>query len=66
MTTRPIDYLKQREYALAAMILQIEAKSARLNAARRQRAAALQRIRAELARAILNGGPAGPDHDDCT
>jgi hypothetical protein len=50
---------RHRETATAAMIRQIDDKIYRLSAARRDRAAALNRIRCELARATTE--PAAPD-----
>jgi len=53
MTTAPIPFidLRQRETATASMIRQIDSKLARLDSGRRERAAALKRIRCELYRA---------------
>jgi len=52
--------LRQREFATEAMIRQIDEKLTRLGTARRDRAAALNRIRCELARALI-AGPAAPE-----
>jgi hypothetical protein len=46
-----IDSLRRRESATAAMIRDIDDKLSRLNSARKERAAALNRIRCELVRA---------------
>ena len=53
-------FLRRRELATKAMIRQIDAKLARLDSARRDRAAALNRIRCELARALA-AEPAAPE-----
>ena len=55
--------LRHREAATAAMVADIERKIVRLDSARRERAAALERIRFELARA-LERGPVGPEHHE--
>ena len=51
--------LRRRESATATMIRQIDEKLTRLGSARRDRAAALHRIRCELARATAE--PAAPE-----
>jgi len=63
--TRPdrLVILRRRESATAAMIRQIDDKLARLGSTRRDRAAALNRIRCELAR-DLTAEPAAPDRDE--
>jgi septal ring factor EnvC (AmiA/AmiB activator) len=55
-----VTLFRRRESATEKMIRQIDEKISRLGAARRDRAAALQKIRSELARA-LTAGPAAPD-----
>lgn len=55
--------LRQRESATEAMIRQIDEKLARLGSARRERAAALKRIRCELVRAHEAEQPA-PDFNE--
>ena len=50
--TPPVVSLRRRESANEAMIRQIDDKLSRLNAARAERVAALNRIRCELARAL--------------
>jgi hypothetical protein len=56
-----IALLRQRESATEAMIRHIDEKLARLGSARRDRLLALNRIRCEIARALL-GEPAAPDY----
>jgi hypothetical protein len=55
--------LRRRESATEAMIRQIDEKLARLGSARCARAAALNRIRCELVRA-LRAEPATPDYHE--
>ena len=57
---RLLSSFQQRESATVAMLRQIDDKLARLATARRERAAALQRIRCEIARAI-GAEPAAPE-----
>lgn len=52
--------LRRRESATATMIREIDDKLSRLGSARRDRAAALKRIRCELARALI-AEPAAPE-----
>ena len=62
-TTDVIALLRQRESANAAMLRQIDAKISRLCSARRDRAAALDRIRCELARAMKAEPVASESHE---
>lgn len=64
--SHPDDVLRERESSLSKMVQQIEAKMSRLSTARNARVAALNRIRTELARAILHGRPVRPDSHECT
>lgn len=57
-----VHLLRQREHTLAAMIRQVDAKLTRLHQARSERAAALQRIRAELIR--TERGSVGTDYHE--
>lgn len=56
--------LRQRETATEAMIRQIDEKVSRLGSARRERIAALERIRAELVRASTPA-PAVAERYEC-
>ena len=64
-TTRPgrLAVLHQRESATETMLRQVDEKLARLGSARRDRAAALNRIRCELTRALA-AESAAPERDD--
>jgi len=61
--TAPVLPLRRRESATEAMISQIDAKLSRLNFARTERVAALNRIRAELARALRAEQAAAGRHE---
>lgn len=55
--------LRRRESVTEATIHQIDEKLARLGSARRERAAALNRIRCELARALVAEPAASENHE---
>jgi hypothetical protein len=59
--SHPDHVLRERESSLSQMVQQIDAKLIRLRTARNARVVALNRIRTELARAMLHGRPVRPD-----